>query len=404
VVGAPAKEVWLLGSPSARKAITVLAQRLGVPVEFHVLERKQPLTCAPKPLARSPREALKKVEARDCLVVFSRRDALQLRDDLLSLGHSVACVYGALTPEVRESEADRFASGAADVLVATDAIAMGLNLPIDRIIFTAVQKYDGTGRDDLPIALTQQIAGRAGRFGFTKSGVAAGITQDEHQLLQHHLAMKTPEVDSTQFSVAPTIKHLQEIAAVSGEERLASLLAMFVQHVKGGGIFISKVSGEQLERARWLDENTRLPLDAKYTFSLAPMNTREPEMLAVWQDWVRNVEAQGSAMVDYWKDDPLGASLAHGEFVTRMLAAYRWFARRFPALFVDAELAEQMVAPWSEAVERLLRSSIRQGGGFSGSAPRGLPGWYWRYRSGEEPEGNRNGSGRSRKRDIDDDV
>lgn len=83
-------------------------------------------------LANNPAGALRKARRGDAFIVFSRRDALNLRDDLLALGKPVACIYGALSPEVREREARRFAGGDADILVATDAIGMGLNLPIQR--------------------------------------------------------------------------------------------------------------------------------------------------------------------------------------------------------------------------------------------------------------------------------
>lgn len=46
-----------------------------------------------------------------------------------------------------------------DVLVASDAIGMGLNLNISRIIFSTLQKFDGTGTRDLTVSEIKQIAG-----------------------------------------------------------------------------------------------------------------------------------------------------------------------------------------------------------------------------------------------------
>ena len=156
VVGANAREVWLLGAPSAEPAIQALAARLGLPLEVRHKTRKHPLVVG-HALANNPAGALRKARPGDAFIVFSRRDALNLRDDLLALGKPVACIYGALSPEVREREAHRFAGGDADILVATDAIGMGLNLPIERVVFTAIQKYDGTTRDTLSPSLLQQI-------------------------------------------------------------------------------------------------------------------------------------------------------------------------------------------------------------------------------------------------------
>ena len=51
-----------------------------------------------------------------------------------------------------------------NVLVATDAIGMGLNLSIKRIIFSSLQKYDGRKDRYLTSHEVKQIAGRAGRY------------------------------------------------------------------------------------------------------------------------------------------------------------------------------------------------------------------------------------------------
>ena len=54
--------------------------------------------------------------------------------------------------------------------MSTDAIGMGLNLHIRRIIFMDTQKFDGTERRDLKPSEIQQIAGRAGRYGIYDKG------------------------------------------------------------------------------------------------------------------------------------------------------------------------------------------------------------------------------------------
>ncbi len=83
----------------------------------------------------------------------------------MARGRRVAVVYGALSPEVRRAEAARFNRGEADILVATDAIGMGLNLSIRRVIFSALKKYDGRQSRDLLPQEVKQIGGRAGRYG-----------------------------------------------------------------------------------------------------------------------------------------------------------------------------------------------------------------------------------------------
>lgn len=51
------------------------------------------------------------------------------------------------------------ASSEFDVLMASDAIGMGLNLNISRIIFSTMKKFDGFEMRDLTVPEIKQIAG-----------------------------------------------------------------------------------------------------------------------------------------------------------------------------------------------------------------------------------------------------
>ena len=53
-------------------------------------------------------------------------------------------IYGSLPYDVRKHEVEKFLNGETKVVVATDAIGMGMNLPIKRIVFLEGSKYDGT--------------------------------------------------------------------------------------------------------------------------------------------------------------------------------------------------------------------------------------------------------------------
>ncbi|HJW24391.1 MAG TPA: helicase-related protein [Rhodocyclaceae bacterium] len=375
IVGANAGELWCLGAPSAQAAIRALANRLGLPLEIRRKERKHPLVVG-EALASHPAAALRRVRPGDALIVFSRRDALNLRDDLLGLGKSVACIYGALSPEVREREAWRFANGDAAVLVATDAIGMGLNLPIERVVFTAVQKYDGVERADLPVPLLQQIAGRAGRFGHQKEeGVVAGLTPNEHRVVTRLMGTRQPPIPSRGFQITAGTAYLEQIAEMSGDNRLEALLSLFLLHADSGdGFFSPYVPEDQLARAGFLDRFKEMPLAVKHIFSMAPMSTRDEEMDAAWRDWAYSAHRGKPVRLNFMPEAPERSSLAEAETTVRLLAAYRWFGYRLPELFVEYRHAEPALVPWISAVDGHLRSRHRQGvGGRRG----GLPSWYW---------------------------
>lgn len=378
VVGANAGEVWLVGALSAEPAIVALAARLGLPLEIRRKQRKHPLVVG-QTLGNEPAAALRRARPGDAFIVFSRRDALNLRDDLLALGKSVACIYGALSPEVREREAHRFAGGDADILVATDAIGMGLNLPIQRVVFTAVQKYDGTARGTLSPSLLQQIGGRAGRFGHRdEEGVVAGLTPAEHRVVSSLMKAPQPPLESRGFQITAGSAYLEQLAGTSGDHRLEALLSLFLLHADcGDGFFTPHIPEEQLARAAQLDRMKSLSLHHKHIFSMAPMASQNETIDGVWRDWAYAANKGKTIALDFLPPAPRRASLEEAETTVRLLAAYRWFAYRLPELFVDQELADLHLAPWIAAVDGHLRSRRRQG---AGGGRKGVPSWYWPVR------------------------
>ena len=61
-----------------------------------------------------------------------------------------------------------------DVLVASDAVGMGMNLNIRRIVFHTMQKFEGTETVPVSVSMVKQIAGRAGRRSSEFSKVRGG--------------------------------------------------------------------------------------------------------------------------------------------------------------------------------------------------------------------------------------
>lgn len=68
-------------------------------------------------------------------------------------------IYGGLPPETRRSQAEHFNNGTNQVLVATDAVGMGLNLRIGRVIMSSLRKFDGGEQRLLTPSETKQIVG-----------------------------------------------------------------------------------------------------------------------------------------------------------------------------------------------------------------------------------------------------
>lgn len=117
------------------------------------------------------------VQPGDALITFSKVGVLSVAEDLRQRGKEPAIIYGALPYSTRRKQMEGFLRGDMQYVVSTDAIGMGLNLPIRRILFMDTQKFDGVERRDLRPEEIQQIAGRAGRYGMYDRGYV-GATEN----------------------------------------------------------------------------------------------------------------------------------------------------------------------------------------------------------------------------------
>ena len=95
--------------------------------------------------------------------MFSLRELYEVAARLRREQGGAALVFGALSPRTRNAQVGLYQAGEVDLLVATDAIGMGLNLDIDHVVFTGLTKFDGIGPRPLAPAEVGQVAGRAGR-------------------------------------------------------------------------------------------------------------------------------------------------------------------------------------------------------------------------------------------------
>lgn len=152
--------VHLCVAPEAYDLICSILDGLDEDYETEFHERLVPLE-----MSRKSVKYPNGIKPGDALIVFSRKSVQRYAAELARHGIKTSMVYGALPYEVRKEEVRKFADGETDVVVATDAIGMGLNLPVKRVVFAETEKFDGHRMRELLDAEIKQIAGRAGRFG-----------------------------------------------------------------------------------------------------------------------------------------------------------------------------------------------------------------------------------------------
>ena len=136
LLGAEYRHIRIAGAPDALPLV-----RSAFPdaeVVFH--DRLCPLTISTKPVR------LADIPKRSAVVAFSRKAVYHVAGLLKETGREPVVLYGAMPPGARRAEIARFIAGQANVVVATDVIGHGINLPVSAVLFAETTKFDGVSR------------------------------------------------------------------------------------------------------------------------------------------------------------------------------------------------------------------------------------------------------------------
>ena len=301
VLGLPAKELHLCGEASTVPLIQHLAKLCGDDLHVHNYERLTPLHVAPHSLYGD----LGKVQRGDCIVAFKRSTIFRLKEQIEArTGLQCALAYGALPPETKSEQAKLFNAGKLDVMVASDAIGMGLNLRIKRVIFDTLSKWNGTETVPLSLSQIKQIAGRAGRYGTSRDASPHGLVltrhEDEMDILRAALAAPVRSV--THALIQPSKQKLESLSFllprsrpkeavrrgnVLQENSMSSLLEEFhaMADLDAGIFAMSDFVSQQAISALIEHRGCGLLTHAeKETWSNTPVNVRDERAMA----WVGN--------------------------------------------------------------------------------------------------------------------
>lgn len=172
ILGLRCPEIHLCGALSAKEQLIRMIGDCGDELEIREYSRLVPLKVERRNVRPDD------VQKGDALVAFSKRRVLELSRYFGERGITNSVIYGDLPPEVRRMQYSAFVSGENQILISTDAIGMGVNLPIRRIVFTDIKKFDGEEVRFLSSQEVKQIAGRAGRIGIYEVGYVACMDED----------------------------------------------------------------------------------------------------------------------------------------------------------------------------------------------------------------------------------
>eukprot|EP00300_Choanocystis_sp_HF-7_P009238 c16331_g1_i1.p1 GENE.c16331_g1_i1~~c16331_g1_i1.p1 ORF type:complete len:764 (-),score=156.79 c16331_g1_i1:12-2303(-) len=395
VLGLACKELHLCGHPDAVPLVKRLCEKTQDNLEIKYYTRLAPLR-----VTDSLRGDWRRVRPGDCVVAFSRSrifDVKAILDGLSGGLFKCAVVYGALPPELRKQQARAFNSGECSVLVASDAVGMGLNLQIRRVVFLTLSKFDGAERRPLHPNEILQIAGRAGRYGsqFEKGGEVTCFERSDMAQLQAAMALcPTPQNEPEEFenygghhgkvAVFPSPSQLETFCRSHESQPLHILLRKFCDLAKvSDAYFVANIEATA-EVAR-LIHDVELAQKHQHPNSFVPLTLAERILLSlspveitdnlVQEMFIRYVTCLLEIKMDKQLEEdgvPLGmngflkaiqdthdANLPEIQFdleaVHKSASLYVWLAQRMPAMFRDDQSAEKAMKTCAERIHTALQ-------------------------------------------------
>ena len=216
----------------------------------------------------------------DALIVFSRKSVLSTAALLERNGFRASVIYGALPPEARRNEVRKYTRGETNLVVATDAIGLGISLPIKRIIFAETEKFDGREFRPLTTAEVNQIGGRAGRYGLNEFGEV--LVLGNKNIIQEKLGKQVRDIR------AACIAFPREVLETDYE---LELLLKTWQKMERSQAFMREDMRDALILLRCLKGLRAVVTQRELVFDLitCPVDTKSEELIGYWTACARAI-------------------------------------------------------------------------------------------------------------------
>ncbi|TYI63438.1 hypothetical protein E1A91_D09G017800v1 [Gossypium mustelinum] len=356
LLGLKADEIHLCGDPTVLNIVRKICSDTGDELHEHHYDRFKPLVVEAKTLLGD----LQNVRSGDCVVAFSRREIFEVKMAIEKhTSHRCCVIYGALPPETRRHQANLFndQDNEFDVLVASDAVGMGLNLNIRRVVFYSLSKYNGDKIVPVPASQVKQIAGRAGRRG---SRYPDGLTTTLHLNDLDYLieCLKQPFEEVKKVGLFPFFEQVELFAGQFPNVTFCKLLEKFGENCRLDGLYFLCRHDHIKKVANMLEKVQGISLEDRFNFCFAPVNIRDPKamyhLLRFASAYSQNVPVsiamgmpKGSAKND--------SELLDLETKHQVLSMYLWLSHHFrEETFPYVKKAEEMAIDVADLLGKSL--------------------------------------------------
>ncbi|KAG0270226.1 RNA helicase [Actinomortierella ambigua] len=361
LMGLPAQEVHLCGEPTVVELVRKICKLTNDDFEVKRYDRLSKLELQEK----SINGRLDQIRKGDCLVTFSRKNIFLAKKAIEDeTGLRCAVAYGSLPPESRSMQAKLFndPNSGYDVLVASDAIGMGLNLNIRRVIFEAVQKFDGTVIRLLSLTQLKQIAGRAGRFG-TEYAVGQATTLMQRDIPVLKRALAAPMIDIHRAALQPTVEMIERFSHYLPGAPFSEVLKTFEKFTQSSDLFFPGPLRNMIAVAQLLD-NIPMNLNDRYPFISGPIQIRDkvvvPRAILMAKALSNETPISIDELVILPEEtvDPGNLKLQLLESDHRTIMLYLWLGQRFEHIYQGG--IDSLAYRRKLQCERLIEAALKQ--------------------------------------------
>lgn len=336
VLGVQADTIHVCMAPEAKRIIKNLIDLCGDTYEEVEHTRRSELVVQKKDFRITPET----VEEGDAYIVFSKKKVLQVAAELVKQGIKVSMIYGNLPYPVRKEQVRRFIEGNTKVVVSTNAIGMGINLPVRRIVFLENEKFNGTAMAPLTITDVKQIAGRAGR---NKETGYVATTLGNSEEIERTLNQKTPPITNAYLGFSDVI--------ISIDAPLTDILRVW-RSIKPPKMF----KRMDIDRYIYLNESVYVNVTKKQKLKMIsiPFDERNRNLMEQWRGYCIAFEQKEEKL-----EPPVcgGTTLQHLEEYCQALDLWYSFCRNF-GYDIDLEWLRSEKADTSEKINEILVKNV----------------------------------------------
>ncbi|KAG5930312.1 hypothetical protein E4U42_002236 [Claviceps africana] len=366
LLGVQAKEVHVCGEDRTVSLLQALCASIGDKCVVHRYERLSPL----KAMDTAIHGDYNRLQKGDAIVAFSRKSIHGLKRNIeKQTGRRCAIIYGSLPPEVRVQQAALFndPDNDYDFIVASDAIGMGLNLEIRRVILESVTKFDGTQHRLLSFPEIKQIGGRAGRYRSAQNALSSAspskgkvgvdkvgfvTTMDQADLRNIHRAFDATVDDIECASITPPAAIVERFSTYFPPDTALSFILLRIKAAATvGPRYQLSVSTDILEIADII-QDLPLTIHDRLTFCFLPVQLKAEGAVDILRALARVLAINSSGRLLDIKEIPLehlDAKIEDFEDLNdylKMLESlhvainqYVWLSYRYAGMFRDQALA-----------------------------------------------------------------